>query len=117
MKDTSLVGKKEENHVVDEEDPQKHFGNPFARVHNGEEDDYAFWQPIWCCTIITLFSDPTCKTHDPCISFLPKTQTQIQFELGFDSLLLKSIGPIHKFNEVQKPVPNWIFFSYKMGFS
>ena len=45
MKDTLFVEKKEENHVVDEEDPQKYVGNLFA-VALEEEDNIALWQPI-----------------------------------------------------------------------
>lgn len=55
MKDTSFVKKKEENRVVEEEDPQMRVGNPFAVVHEGEENSTTFWQPIWSCKIFTLF--------------------------------------------------------------
>ena len=58
MKDTLFVEKKEENRVVDEEDPQKPVGNPFAVVRKGEEDDTTFWQPIWSCKIFTFSSYP-----------------------------------------------------------
>lgn len=35
--------KKEENRVVDEEEPQKCVGNSFACVHKGKEGDTTFW--------------------------------------------------------------------------